>query len=64
MASEPDMRIRIKGDAATKTLIIEGTPTPCWKRARAPSLMHSHRLPGFILLPTRHVHRHDQGGAD
>ena len=36
MATEPDLRIRIKGDAATKTLVIEGTPmlTTCPLDAR------------------------------
>jgi hypothetical protein len=28
MATEPDLRIRIKGDPATKTLVIEGTTAP------------------------------------
>jgi len=36
LKTESELRIRIKGDAATKTLIIEGAPPP--ERTTAPDL--------------------------
>ena len=36
LKTESELRIRIKGDAATKTLIIEGAPMP--ERTTAPDL--------------------------
>jgi hypothetical protein len=57
MATEPDLRIRIKGDPATKTLVIEGTTATLMLRC----------LPTLALTlrtPRRHWHRHDEGGVD